>query len=115
MNKFSDIIVEVKKDIAIVTVNLIRATFKEAGEFNNTLKDIISRGFKKVIVDMHEVEFIDSTFLGSLVVNLKKIKNIDGKLILANLSKSVYSVVEYASLNKTFIIFQSIEDALTYI
>ena len=115
MKDCSDFTVEVQHNIAIITVNLSRATLKEAGEFKNILDNIIAQGFKKIIVDLHEVDFIDSTFLGALVVNLKKLKGAGGKLLLINLNYSVSVVVELTRLNKTFEIFQSKEEALNNI
>ena len=64
---------------------------------------------------MDEVEFIDSTFLGSLVVNLKKIIQVNGKLRLVNLSMPVSTIIKHTGLNKTFEIFNSREEALNNI
>ncbi len=112
MDKYSDFIVEIKDDIAIIIINFFRATLKEAEQFGKILTDIIKKGFKKIIIDMHEVDFIDSTFLGVLVINLKEIKQIGGRLILVNLNPSVSTVVHFTNLSKIFEIFPSLSDAL---
>ena len=72
--KYNDVLVEV--------VNLTRATLKEAEEFKLTLLHDIEEGAKKIVVDISECEFIDSTFLGALVVSLKKITSLGGDLRL---------------------------------
>jgi anti-anti-sigma regulatory factor len=61
-----DFIREVHGNILIEVVNLTRATLKEADEFKQILIEDISAGWRKVIVDLSECEFIDSTFLGTL-------------------------------------------------
>ena len=62
MNVSSDFIIELRQDKTIITVNFFRATLKEAGEFNIILDNMINQGFKKIIIDLQQVDFIDSTF-----------------------------------------------------
>ena len=89
-------------DNVIIRFNRSRATFREADEFYYILDDMIEKGFKKFIIDLYNVDFIDSTFLGSLIVKLKQVKKIEGQLSLANLSNSVYEVVHYTRFDKIF-------------
>ena len=112
---FSDFKLEYYKNIPIIRVNLSRATLKQADTFNNLLRDMIKNDYKKIIIDMGGVEFIDSTFLGSLVINFKKIKQLDGKLRLVNLSTPVSTIIKHTGLNKTIEIFPSREEALNNI
>jgi len=58
-------------DIVIEVVNLSRATFREASELKKQLDDLIKQNYKKIIVDISQCEFVDSTFLGVLVLSLK--------------------------------------------
>jgi anti-anti-sigma regulatory factor len=45
-------------------------------ELQKLLSNAINSGYKKILIEMMEVDYIDSTFLGLLVVYLKKsIKN----------------------------------------
>ncbi len=115
MNESSDFIIELRQDKTVITVNLSRATLKEAGEFNIILDNMINQGFKKIIIDLEQVDFIDSTFLGSLVINLKKLKKAGGSIILSNVSQTVSTVVKYTGLNKIFEIHQSKEELLNNI
>jgi hypothetical protein len=57
---------EEKGDVVVITVNLKRATMVEAEEFKQVLVNDIQRDFKKIVY-LSSCEFIDSTFLGSLV------------------------------------------------
>ncbi|MGQ9644288.1 MAG: STAS domain-containing protein, partial [Ignavibacterium sp.] len=80
MEDFEKIVI---KDIFIEKVNLTRATYKEAGELKKILDEDIEKRFRrKVIVDLSQCEFIDSTFLGVLVLALKKISLISGEIRL---------------------------------
>lgn len=71
---------EYSSDIVIVTVNLSRATVKEAHEFRKFIDDEISKKKLKIIIDLSPCDFLDSTFIGVLVVTLKKLADIGGEL-----------------------------------
>ena len=94
--------VKLKYDSVTIGCKLSRATYRETDEFNNIINNMIERGYRKFIVDLYNVDFIDSTFMGSLIIKLREIKNIEGQLILSNLNRSVYTVIEYTRLNKIF-------------
>ena len=58
------IIEETIDDIIVEIVNLDRATLLEAEELKRQVNDKIDNGYRKVIIDLTSVEFLDSTFLG---------------------------------------------------
>ena len=102
--KYGDVIVEV--------VNLTRATLKEAEEFKQTLVQDIEMGARKLVVDLSECEFIDSTFLGSLVVSLKKVTGMGGDLRLIGFQPAVHSMFELTRMYRVFESFKTKEEAV---
>jgi len=74
----------------IYSVELVRATIKEAEEFKKILTQEIESGTRDLIVDLSFCEFIDSTFLGALVVSLKRLLGVNGSMKLCGLKPSVY-------------------------
>lgn len=107
-----DFIKETHGEIIIEIVNLTRATLKEAEEFKQTLAQDIELGNKKIIVDLTECEFIDSTFLGALVVSLKKITALGGDLRLVGFQPAVHSMFELTRMYRVFEAFNTKEDAI---
>ncbi len=107
-----DFIKETHNDIIIETVTLTRATLKEAEEFKQTLAQDIELGARKIIVDLTECEFIDSTFLGALVVSLKKITSLGGDLRLIGFQPAVHSMFELTRMYRVFEAYKTKEDAL---
>ena len=67
-------------DILIEKVNFSRATYKEAQEFKDRLVYDILRNNLKIIIDLSSCEYIDSTFLGALVVSLKNMAERGGEI-----------------------------------
>jgi len=77
---FEDFTKEVVGDVLIEKVNFSRATFKEAQEFKDRLVYDILMNNEKIIIDLSACEYIDSTFLGALVVILKKMAERSGEI-----------------------------------
>jgi anti-anti-sigma factor len=77
---FEDFTKEVLGDVLVEKVNFSRATFKEAQEFKDRLVYDILMNNEKIIIDLSSCEYIDSTFLGALVVILKKMAERGGEI-----------------------------------
>lgn len=103
---------EIFGDVTVEVVNLTRATMKEAEEFKKILSNDIDLGARKIVVDLSECEFIDSTFLGALVVSLKKITALGGDLKLVGFQPSVHSMFELTRMYRVFEAFPSKKEAI---
>lgn len=77
---FEDFSREMVGDVLIEKVNFSRATFKEAGLFKDRLVLDILTNNSKIVIDLSSCEYIDSTFLGALVVVLKKMAERGGEI-----------------------------------
>lgn len=102
--KYNNVLVEV--------VNLERATLKEAEQFKQVLIEDMKEGNKNLVVDLNSCEFIDSTFLGALVVSLKKATSLGGDLKLVGFKPAVNSMFELTRLHRVFEAFTTREDAI---
>lgn len=103
---------KIEKDVVIEVVNLTRATLKEANEFRKILEEDIEKKFRKLVVDISQCEFLDSTFLGTLVMAKKSITKIGGDLKIVE-PPSVFKVLrEKTSTIQVFESYKSLEDAL---
>ena len=107
-----DFIKETFEEIVVEVVNLSRATLKEAEEFKKILTQEIELGSRKMVVDLSECEFIDSTFLGALVVSLKKITSLGGDLKLVGFQPAVHSMFELTRMYRVFKAYPSKLEAI---
>jgi anti-anti-sigma factor len=103
---------EEHKDVIVEIVDLNRATLSEADEFKQRLAENIGNGYKKIIVDLTDCEFIDSTFLGALVISLKKVTSLGGDLRLVGFQPAVHSMFELTRMYRVFETFNTKEDAI---
>ncbi len=104
---------EVKGDVVIEKVELIRATMKEAEGFKEALTEEIQSGWRKIVVDLSHCEFIDSTFLGALVVSLKKVTVLGGDLRLVGFQPAVHSMFELTRMYRVFEAYKTIDEAVS--
>lgn len=99
-------------DLVIEVVNLSRATYKEAGQLKKNLDDLIKDNQKKIIVDLSQCEFIDSTFLGVLVLSLKASAKIGGDIRLIKPAEVVKTLMEKAGTLNVFNLYDSMDEAI---
>ena len=84
----------------------------EAEEFNTLLFEKIDIGLKNFIIDLTKCEFIDSTFLGSLVVSLKKTTSKGGDLRLIGFQPGVETMFELTRMYRVFDSFRTKKEAI---
>ena len=54
-------------DILVIAVNLTRAILNEAIPFRKIVEDEINSGHTKLVIDLNDCDYIDSTFFGVIV------------------------------------------------
>jgi anti-sigma B factor antagonist/stage II sporulation protein AA (anti-sigma F factor antagonist) len=72
--------IEYTKGITVISINYTKATLKEAQELKEVLDKLKKYFNNKVILDLSQCEFIDSTFLGAILLEKQRIINKGGKL-----------------------------------
>ena len=107
-----DYLQEVHEDVVVQVVDLTRATLKEADDFKYTLTRNIEQGYRKIVVDLSTCEFLDSTFLGALVVTLKRVTTMGGDVRLVGFHPAVHSMMELTRMHRVFESFPTKEEAI---
>lgn len=54
-------------DILVIAVNLTRAILNEAIPFKKIVEEEINTGYTKIVIDLSQCDYIDSTFFGVIV------------------------------------------------
>ena len=82
-------------------------------DFKTYLFDLIKNNKEtKVVIDLSNVEFADSSFLGAIVSGLKKITAVKGDIKIIGLQSPVRAMFELTRLYKVFEIFDNKDDVL---
>ncbi|MQA04143.1 MAG: anti-sigma factor antagonist [Streptosporangiales bacterium] len=96
-------VVEVVGEIDVYTAPKLREAFI----------DLVAQGAYHLVIDMEQVEFLDSTGLGVLVGGLKRVRAHDGTLRLVCSQERILKIFRVTGLTKVFPIHSSLADALT--
>ena len=83
-----------------------------APEFSERLNDAIAKGKTGVVIDMTDVEFIDSTGLSVLLNALRRVTRQQGSLALVVSNPTVLRLFEITRLDSTFDIAPTRQDAI---
>lgn len=94
-----------------VTYQQSRMDAASAPAFVAAVKEHIADGENRLILDLHKVEFIDSSSLGAIVSILKAVGH-DGELVLASVSGSVRELFKITRMDQVIDIFDD-RDAAT--
>ena len=70
----------------------------------------IDDGARQVVVDLSEVGFMDSTGLGVLIGGLKRLRQLDGNLIVVNPSDPVRKILEVTGLLDVLGVVERLDD-----
>jgi anti-sigma B factor antagonist len=83
-----------------------------APQLRERLNDLVLSGHYDLVVDMSEVDFLDSTGLGVLVGGLKRVRSHDGFLRLVCDQEKILKVFRITGLTKVFPIHATLGEAL---
>jgi anti-sigma B factor antagonist len=68
----------------------------------DTLRDMVTKGQKKILLNLGDVSYIDSSGIGELVSGFTSVTNSGGQLKLLNLTKRVKDLLQITKLYTVF-------------
>ncbi|SME88249.1 STAS domain-containing protein [Desulfovibrio gilichinskyi] len=77
----------------------------------SSLDDIIKQGEKRLIINLSQVGFMDSSGIAGLLPSVRSLAG-TGRLLLVGLTATVMQLFNLGKLDRIFDIYPSVEDAL---
>jgi len=68
----------------------------------DTVKDLLGKGQKKILLNLGDVSYIDSSGIGELVSAFTSVRNQGGELKLLHLTKKVHDLLQITKLYTVF-------------
>ena len=68
----------------------------------DTVRDLLSKGQKHILLNLGDVTYIDSSGIGELVSAFTTVKNQGGELKLLNLTRKVHDLLQITKLYTVF-------------
>ena len=100
-----------ERDGAVVVAFTGDVDLQSSPEARQILLGCVSRDMP-ILVDLSNVNYIDSSGVASLVETLQTMRKSGGQLVLVSVSEAALRVLQLARLDKVFTICDSIEEGL---
>ena len=78
----------------------------------DALKDVVAKGQKKILLNLSEVSYIDSSGIGELVSAFTTVTNLGGQLKLNGLNKRVKDLLQITKLYTVFEVYDEESTAM---
>jgi anti-sigma B factor antagonist len=85
---------------------------EETMAIRNTVRDIVKGGGKKLVLNLGDVHYIDSSGVGELVSTYTTVTNAGGQLKLLNLTKKIQEVLAITKLLTVFDVYDDEKKAV---
>ena len=83
-----------------------------APDLKTTLLGAIDAGKSRIVVDLSDTTFLDSTALGVLIGAVKRLRSREGALAIVNTDENIAKTFEITGLDQIFTISASREEAI---
>ena len=83
----------------------------EATEINEKINQLIDSDNKKIVIDLVNVDWMNSSGLGILIGAVTVLKNSDGILCLINVSERIKNLLKITKLDTVFEIYDNFDEA----
>jgi anti-sigma B factor antagonist len=77
-----------------------------ASVFRDVIRDLAAKGNKKILVNLADVSYIDSSGIGEMVSSFTTVTNHGGQLKLLSLTKRVKDLLQITKLYTVFEVFE---------
>ena len=84
----------------------------ETGQLRDTIRQLLADGKKKIVLNLAQVDYIDSSGVGELVSSFTTVRNAGGELKLLSLTKKVRDILQ---VTKLYTVFDIKDDEFTAI
>ena len=91
-----------QQDITIVDLSGQIKLGEGSSVLRETVKDLLGKGRKKILLNLADINYIDSSGVGELVSAFTSVRNQGGELKLLHLTKKVHDILQITKLYTVF-------------
>ncbi|WP_114964556.1 STAS domain-containing protein [Alkalilacustris brevis] len=100
-----------QEGVLVLEIREPRLEARNAPEFRALLVQRIEQGDELIVLDMAQIEFIDSSALGALIGAIKKMGPL-GSIAIARISPTLERLLKLTRMDKVFPIHSTVEEAV---
>lgn len=103
-----ELVLETHAEVSVITVNDPRIVAATAIQFKDQMQKFTAQGGQRFVLDLTQVDFVDSSGLGAIVAAMKQLGK-DQVLELACLSPTVAKVFRLTRMDSVFAIHDNMD------
>jgi anti-sigma B factor antagonist len=103
------------KKVVVISIDEEELFSKYSNEVIETVKSQLEKGNCFFVVDLKKVKYLNSTGINTLIAVLTVVRNHEGELALAAISKKIESLLVITKLNSIFNVKGSVEEAIEFL
>jgi anti-sigma B factor antagonist len=104
-----------RERFCIVKVDEDKLLSNSAPELKSVLTDLGKDGTKNVILDLANVQFVDSSGLSSLLVGNRIARESNGTFVITNISAHLQKLIKISQLESILTIIPTLEESIDYV
>jgi len=97
--------------IALLKVTASRLDASIAPELKQYVANIIEKGDSRIMLDLQNVQFMDSSGLGAVIASFK-LTGQKGDFVICNMNEAVLEIFELTHMDRLFEIYPSVDEGL---
>lgn len=101
-----------KQGVVVFSVKGEMVGGPDATKVSEKIRSFLDEGKKKFLIDMENVEWMNSSGLGILIASLTTVKNHQGQLKLLHVQKKPMELLKITKLDRVFEVFEDEGEAI---
>jgi len=89
-----------------------RMDVESSPTIRQAILDMVEQNIRTIVVDLSQVEFMDSSGLSALVSGMKALRRIEGRLNICNANAQIRTALRLTMLDRVLPVYDSLDMAL---
>ena len=106
---------EIKEGVLVIALEGNLLSEQGNAALNELLKNTMESGTKKVLFNLANVKFVNSTGLGTLLTAVSKTRNAGGEMALCTLPEQMKKLLQMTKLESVFIVHPDEASAIAFL
>ena len=102
---------KINNDSLVIKPNVQRIDSSISTEFKSKVFDLLDKQYKFILLDISEIDFIDSSGLGALISILKSVTSQNATLAICGAQSKIINLFKLTRMDKVFTLFENVEEA----
>lgn len=106
--------IEEKENYSLITFQTETISFFNVTPLKDKMESLAQKGGGVVVMDFHQVRFVDSAGVGGILVSCMRLHRHGGKVLAVGVKDRVKKILDYVDRDEVINYFETIESALAF-